>query len=59
MSLLLSARGLTPDLREWCRGECDRDLEGIVAPLGMDIITGLIRPVRDFAMSALLEGLSK
>jgi hypothetical protein len=59
MSLLLSARGLTPDLREWCRGECNRDLEGIVAPLGMDIITGLIRPVRDFAMAALLEGLSK
>ena len=59
LSLLLSARGLTPDLREWCRAECDRELEGIVAPLGMNIITGLIQPVRDFAMEALLEARSK
>jgi hypothetical protein len=59
LSLLLAARGLTVDLRDWCRAECDRELEGIVAPLGMDIITGLLRPVRDFAMEALLERLSK
>jgi hypothetical protein len=54
LSLLVSVRG-----REWCRAECDRKLDGIVAPLGMDIATGLIRPVREFAATALLEGLAK
>jgi hypothetical protein len=59
LSLLLSVRGLTPDLRGWCRAECDRELEGILAPLGMDIVTGLILPLRGFATTPLLEGLSK
>ncbi len=59
LSLLLAARGLTVDLRDWCRAECDRKLDGIIDPLGMDIVTGLIRPVREFATTALLEGLAK
>jgi hypothetical protein len=59
LSLLVSVRGLTPDLREWCRAECDRHNDVIVAPLGMDIATGFIRPVREFAATALLENRAK
>jgi hypothetical protein len=59
LSLLVSVRGLTPDLRQWCQTECDRRLDGVTATLGMDIATGLIRPVREFAATALLDGLAR
>ena len=59
LSLLLSGCGLTEDLRDWSRAECDRKNDGIIDPLGMDIVSGLIRPVREFAAAALLEGLAK
>jgi len=46
-------------LREWCRNQFDQPPDSIVASMGTDIATGLVRPVRDFSATALLKNLTK
>jgi len=57
--LLVSVQGLTPSLRDWCRNQCDQPPDSIVASMGTDIATGLVRPDRDFSATALLENLTR
>jgi len=57
LSLLESASGITPELRELCRTTCEPELDRVVAPVGMDLVTGLLQPVRGFAANCLLEAL--
>jgi hypothetical protein len=57
LSLLASVSGLTPGLRELCRTTCEPELNKFVAFAGMDLVTGLIQPVREFAATRLLEAL--
>jgi hypothetical protein len=59
LSLLVSVQGITPRLREWCRNQCDQLPDSIVASMGTDIATGLVRLVRDFSATALLENLTR
>jgi hypothetical protein len=57
LSLLASVSGITPGLRELCRTTCEPEPNKLVASAGMDLVTGLIQPVREFAATCLLEAL--
>ncbi|MGA9129872.1 MAG: hypothetical protein WB425_17185 [Terracidiphilus sp.] len=57
LSLLASASGITPELRELCRSTCEPEPDKLLACAGMDLVTGLIQPVREFAATCLLEAL--
>jgi hypothetical protein len=57
--LLVFATGMTPELREWCRISCEPETDRLVTPLGMDLVTGLLRPVPEVAATSLLEAISK
>ena len=59
LSLLVAVQGLTPSLREWCRHQCDQPPDSIVASVGTDIVSGLVRPIGDFSATALLENLTR
>ena len=57
LSLLASVLGITPELRQLCRTTSEPEADKAVACVGMDLITGLLQPVRVFAASCLLEAL--
>jgi len=57
LSLLTSVSGITPELREMCRSMCEPEPGKLVACAGMDLVTGLLQPVREFAATCLLEAL--
>ncbi len=57
LSLLASVSGITPELRELCRSTCEPEPDKLLACAGMDLVTGLIQPVREFAATCLLEAL--
>jgi len=51
--ILAQARTLDPDLRNWCRAECARDEGVFVAEVGMDLIAGRCRLVRQSVFDLL------
>jgi len=55
LSLLVSACGMTPELRDLCRTASEPQIDRLVTPFGMDIVTGLLRPVPESAATSLLE----
>jgi hypothetical protein len=55
LSLLASVSGITPELRELCRSMCEPEPSKLVACAGMDLVTGLLQPVREFAATCLLK----
>lgn len=57
LSLLATVSGITPELRDLCRTTCEPEADKLVASAGMDLITGLVQPVREFAATCLLEAL--
>jgi hypothetical protein len=59
LALLALATGMSPELREWCRRSSEPEPDRLVTPFGMDLITGLLRPVPEFAATALLESIPK
>jgi hypothetical protein len=59
VAVLFSATGMSPELREWCRKSIEPVPDRLVAPFGMDLITGLLRPLSEFAATVLLEGVPK
>lgn len=59
LSLLVVAIGMSPELRQWCRVSCEPETGRLVTPFGMDLITGLLRPVREVAATSLLESIPK
>ncbi len=46
---------MTPELRDLCRAASEPQVDRLVTPFGMDIVTGLLRPVPEFAAMSLLE----
>ena len=59
LALLVLATGMSQELHEWCRRSCEPELDRLVTPFGMDLITGLLRPVPEFAATVLLESVPK
>ena len=57
LSVLASVSGVNPELREQCRIACEPEAKKIVASAGLDLVSGLLQPVREFAATCLLEAL--
>jgi hypothetical protein len=55
-ALLLSAgQQWAQELRKWCRDQCDAVFTDAVAPVGLDLLSGAVRPVREVAADLLFR----
>ena len=50
-----AGRQFSLELRQWCQEQCDAPYIEVVAPVGTDLLTGLVRPVREFAADLLFQ----
>ncbi len=54
-SMLGAIQGLRPELREWCQQQLEASVARSVSPVGTDLLTGVTRPVWEFAANLLLQ----